>query len=125
MKDITFERDQLDRADPAPATCRHGYIPVADEPCPDCQPGPFARLLVAGVPEAEAIEIMDAGYAPEDANGRPVLVNDLVQNIRSKRTYFVTAVKDNRLVLYKHGWPRIRNANPTNWRVIPRMAVNA
>lgn len=60
MKDITFERDQLDRAD-RPRTCRHGYIPVADEPCPQCS-DPFWRLVAGGCSREEAAAIVDAGF---------------------------------------------------------------
>lgn len=49
---------------------------------------------------------------------------DIVQNLASRRTYQVLAVKANgRLVLWLHGRPRIQNADPRNWRVVPRIPL--
>ena len=49
---------------------------------------------------------------------------DIVQHLASKRTYQVLRVKqDGRLVLWAHGWPRIRNADPRRWRVLPRISL--
>jgi hypothetical protein len=58
----------------------------------------------------------------KDCDGNRIEKGALVQSPRTKRAYSVLKVKANgRLVLYKHGWPRIRNADPRNWRLMPRL----
>jgi hypothetical protein len=57
-----------------------------------------------------------------DCDGNRIEKGALVQSPRNHRAYHVLRIKANgRLVLYKHGWPRIRNADPSNWRLMPRL----
>ena len=62
-----------------------------------------------------------------DANVEAAIASgDVVQNLESRRTYQVLRVKpDGRLVLWSHGWPRIRNADPRRWRVLTRISLGA
>jgi hypothetical protein len=57
-----------------------------------------------------------------DIDGNEIKEGDAVQSPKTKRVYGVLHIKPNgRLVLYKHAWPRIKNAIPGNWRRLPTL----
>jgi len=80
-----------------------------------------------------AHEPLNRADVPEDWRGEipvggppapSVQPGDVVQSLESRRTYQVLRVKpDGRLVLWSHGRPRIKNADPRKWRVLPRISM--
>ena len=55
---------------------------------------------------------------------RPVRLDDAVQSLGTRRVYAVTSINSNgRPNLWKHGHPRIRNADPAKYRIIERAEV--
>lgn len=56
---------------------------------------------------------------------RPVEDGDAVQSLNTKRCYAVVSInpETGRPNLWKHGWPRICNANPDRYRIIERLEV--
>jgi hypothetical protein len=83
---------------------------------PTCIPDPADAIE----PKADWRGEIPVGGTPAPS----VQPGDVVQSLESRRTYQVLRVKENgRLVLWSHGWPRIKNADPRKWRVLPRIAL--
>jgi len=58
-----------------------------------------------------------------DCDGKQIEAGALVESPRSRRDYSVLRIKANgRLVLWKPGRPRIRNADPRRWRLVWNVA---
>jgi hypothetical protein len=61
----------------------------------------------------------------KDCDGNEITLPAIVVSPRNHRAYHVLRITpDGRLVLSKHGWPTVRNANPSNWRLVPRLEVS-
>lgn len=58
-----------------------------------------------------------------DADGHLLKESDAVRSARNGGTiYGILRIKSNgRLVLWAHGYPRIRNAIPGKWRYVPAL----
>jgi hypothetical protein len=57
-----------------------------------------------------------------DCDGNPITLPALVQSPNTKRVYHVMKIKaDGHLRLWQHGFPKIDNADPRNWRLVPRL----
>jgi hypothetical protein len=59
-----------------------------------------------------------------DCDGNEITLPAIVISPRTYRAYHVLRIKaDGRLVLSKQGWPTVRNADPRNWRLVPRLKI--
>ena len=71
------------------------------------------------------LNIQSSVMQTDKGTERPVQVDDAVQSLNTKRAYAVTSVnpETGRPNLWKHGHPRIRNADPAKYRIIERAEV--